>query len=95
MSTNYSAWLVIGMPFTELGMSPEEIEETGLEIFWPNQNTKNENCVVGIGLFATPDFGFVDLPEKYRFDESISIAFAKFLTLTGNVGKFYLTMKSI
>lgn len=91
MSINYSAWLVVGCPFDELDKSIEEIEELGLDTFYSGPGT----MLVGIGLFASPDFGYTDLPDKYRLEEIISINFAKFFSLTGKVGKLYLTVNVI
>jgi hypothetical protein len=91
MSTNYSAWLVVGCPLDEFNVSMDEIDELGLDTFRPG----NGSMLVGIGIFATPDYGFVDLPEKYKLDETISVAFAKFFTLTGKFGKLYLTVDVI
>lgn len=91
MSTDYSAWLVIGIPYDELGYNYKEIEDSSLDIFCSG----NGDRLVGIGIFASPDYGYVDLPEKYRLDESISLTFAKFFSLTGKVGKLYLTVNVI
>lgn len=91
MSTDYSSWLVVGCPFDELGKSIDEIGELGLDTFEPG----NGSMLVGIGLFATPGYGYVDLPDKYRFEEIISINFAKFFSLTGKTGKLYLTVNVI
>ena len=89
MSTSYSAWLVIGCTVDELDIPVEKIEELGLDSFYSG----SDRMLVGIGIFASPDYGYVDLPDKYRLEEVISINFAKFLTLTGKAGKLYLTVK--
>jgi len=88
MSTEYSAWLVIGCPLDELGMSMDEIEELGLDTFYPGSG----EILVGIGMFATGDSSYTDLPEKYKLEETISVNFAKFLSLSGKIGKLYLTV---
>lgn len=91
MSTSYSAWLVIGCPFNEFAKPLDEIEELGLDTFQQG----NGDMLVGIGIFAAPEYGYVDLPEKYKLEETISVTFAKFLSLTGKIGKLYLTVNVI
>lgn len=91
MSTEYSACLVIGCPLDEFNVSMDEIDKLGLDIFHPGDH----RMLVGIGIFTSPDCGYVDLPEKYKLEEVISINFAKFCALTGHIGKLYLTVNTI
>lgn len=91
MSTEYSAWLIVGCPLNELDLSMDEIEKLGLDTFYSGPGT----MLVGVGIFASPDSGYTDLPEKYRLEEVISLTFAKFFDLTGKTGKLYLTVNVI
>lgn len=91
MSTSYSACLVVGIPYDELGYNYEEIDDNSLDTFCSGDGT----MLVGIGIFASPEYGYVDLPEKYKLEETISVTFAKFLSLTGKIGKLYLTVNVI
>ena len=94
MSVTYAACMVVGAPYDELNLSMDEIEEFGLEVFRPYYDAADKDSLVGLAVQCSPVYGYVAAPEKYKFDESISIAFAKFIALTGNVGKFYLTVHS-
>ena len=94
MSVNYAACMIVGAPYNELGLSINDIEELGLEVFRPYYDALDEHSLAGLAIQCSPDYMYVAAPEKYKFDEAISVAFAKFLALTGNVGKFYLTVNS-
>lgn len=94
MSVTYAACMIVGAPYNELNFDMGKIEELGLEVFRPYYDALDEHSLVGLAVQCSPDYGYVAAPEKYRFDESISFAFAKFFALTDNVGKFYLTMNS-
>ena len=88
MSKSYSAWLVVGCPFSEFAKPIDEIEELGLDTF----PAGNGDMLVGIGIFTAPEYWYVDLPEKYKLEEIISVAFAKFFALTDKIGNLYLTV---
>lgn len=93
MSTSVSACLIVGMPVDELGWDLDFAALAGMETFQPYYDASMADSLVGMVVQCSPEYGYVAAPEKYKFDEAVSIVFAKFLALTGKVGKLYLTPK--
>lgn len=92
MSTEYYARIVVGVPLNEF--TTDEVDEYDLDIFQPYYDALMKDSLAGIRVFGSGSYSYSELPEKYQLDVAISIAFAKFVNLTGKVGKLYLTVDS-
>ena len=93
MSISRAARLVVAVPCDELGLDQDDYDNMGLEVFQPYYDANMSNSLVGLRVFSSSEYELSNpLPEKYKLDEAISFAFAKFLTITDKVGNLYLTM---
>lgn len=87
MGVEYSAKIVVGLPYDELE-NKELLDDEVIRVFRPYYDADIDDCLVGLTYASTPDYGYEEF--EYNPLKVVSLLEA-FKAITGQDGEVFLT----
>lgn len=93
MGVEYSARIIVGLPYGELEEFLEGVEdpyESGLYVCSPYYDADYQACLFGVLVQNCNDFDYTQIDE-FKWSENVHKAHQEFTKLTGKKGILYLS----
>lgn len=99
MSINYSAVVVVGLPYRELAASTtlttDELDDmivySDLDQVIPNIGGGREDAIIGAIVLKSGYYDYTDVGSKQELDRGIDLAVEEFKTLTGAQPRLFIS----